>query len=157
VAAIELEQPHVFSRAGDRLVQRESPLAVRGMDTRAPQRAISVIVPRPAQPFAGIQLVRGGTVVATRSFGQPPASATAAAAPSLARRADGTLLLRWGSPTAPALVRYTADDGRTWTVLGVDVLGGALSVDAAGLPDGAGRFEVTTADSLAPAARVAAP
>jgi hypothetical protein len=141
---------------GDRLVQRESPLAVRGMETRAPQWAISAIVPRPAQPFAGIRLVRGGTVVATRSFGQS-APATAAAAPSLARQADGTLLLSWGSPKAPALVRYTADGGRTWTVLGVDVLGGALSVDAAGLPDGAGRFEITTADSVAPAPRVAAP
>jgi hypothetical protein len=54
-------------------------------------------------------------------------------------------------------VRYTADNGTTWTTLGVDVLGGELSIDPATLPAGDGYVEITTADSATPALRIAMP
>jgi hypothetical protein len=154
VAVTEIEQPHVFSRSQGRLVPQSSALAVRGMNTRTTPRAINAVVPRPAQPFASLRLMHAGSVVATRQFSQPAPAIAAARTPSITTQADGTLLLRWGDPQLPALVRYSAN-GVSWTTLGVDVVGGALSVDPSTLPgkgnshDGvAGRFEITVADSV---------
>jgi hypothetical protein len=158
VAVSEIEQPHVFSRSQGHLVVQNSALAIRGMDTRTTPQAINAVVPQPVQPFASLRLMRAGSVVATRQFSQPAPAIAAARTPSITTQADGTLLLRWGDPQLPALVRYTTDDGLTWITLGVDVVGGALSVDPSTLPgqgsshDGAvGRFEITPADrALAP-------
>ncbi len=62
-------------------------------------------------------------------------------------------MLRWGAPEVPALVRYTVDAGRTWTTVGLDVLGGALRLDPRTLPGGAGYFEITLADTVPPVVR----
>ena len=156
VAASEMEQPHVVALSGGQLIRQENALALRGMEARAPRLAINAVVAAPAQAFASIRLVRAGAVLATRAV-RATVPAVASAAPSVERQADGTLLLRWGAPAVAAMVRYTADGGKTWTSLGVDLLGGELSVDPATLPGGAGQFEITQADSAAPAARVAAP
>ena len=52
----------------------------------------------------------------------------------------------WSNTSVPALVRYT-HDGRRWTTLGVDLVGGRLSLDPQTLPgDGHGRFEIVLAD-----------
>jgi hypothetical protein len=129
---------------------------VRGMDTRAPQLAINAIVVAPTQAFSSMRLVRAGAVLATRAL-RPAGPAIAAAAPSAKQQADGTLLLRWGAAGGPALVRYTADNGATWTTLGVDVLGGELNIDRAALPGGAGYFEIMPADGAVPTVRISAP
>jgi hypothetical protein len=126
------------------------------MDTRAPQLAINAIVAAPAQAFSSMRLVRAGTVLATRAL-RPAGPAIAAASPSAEQQANGTLLLRWSAAGGPALVRYTADNGATWTTLGVDVLGGELNIDPAPLPGGAGYFEITPADSAAPTVHISAP
>ncbi|HJZ46879.1 MAG TPA: hypothetical protein VKE41_06920, partial [Roseiflexaceae bacterium] len=156
VAVSELEQPHVVRLSGGQLVRRDSAQSVRGMNISAPQLAINAVVVAPAQSFASLRLVRAGAVLATRSarLAGPTAAVTAA---SVERQADGTLLLRWGAPGVPALVRYTADGGATWTTLGVDVLGGSLSVDPATLPAGAGQFEIAPADNAAPVTHISAP
>ena len=99
--------------------------------------------------------LNAGTVLAMRAK-RPVGPAIAAAAPGVAQQADGTLLLRWNAAGGPALIRYTADDGATWTTLGVDVLGGELHIDPATLPGSAGYFEVTPADSAAPTMRISA-
>ena len=44
------------------------------------------------------------------------------------------------------LVRYTVDDGATWTTVGLDVSGGELTLAQDGLPKGAGRFQIILAD-----------
>lgn len=155
VAALELEQPHVVALSGGQLVRQADPLALRGMDTRPPRLAINALIPAPTQAYASMRLVRSGTVLATRALGAA-GPAIAAAAPS-AQLVGGALRLRWGAPSVPALVRYTADGGATWTTLGVDVLGGELIVDPATLPGSGGAFEVTPSDGAAPAARIAMP
>ncbi|MEO7909121.1 MAG: CARDB domain-containing protein [Roseiflexaceae bacterium] len=156
VAVSEMEQPHLVALAQGQLIQQANALAVRGMDTRAPQLAINAIVATPAQAFSSMRLVRAGTVLATRRLS--PAHATSAAiAPSADRQADDTLVLRWNAANGPALVRYTSDNGATWTTLGVDVQGGELSIDPAKLPAGTGYAEITSADSGAPTVRIAVP
>jgi hypothetical protein len=156
VALSEMEQPHVVTLAQGRLIPQGSPLAMRGMSTRAPQLALNAVVAAPKQAFSSLRLVHAGAVVATRAL-HSAGTAAAAAAPSATPQADGTLLLRWSASGRPALVRYTADNGATWTTLGVDLPGGALSVDPATLPAGSGYFEITPADSAAPTMRVSAP
>jgi hypothetical protein len=156
VAVSEMEQPHVVALSQGKLVPQPNALSLRGMNTRAPQQAINAIVAAPAHAFSSMRLVRAGAVLATRAL-RPAGPAITAASPSAEQQADGTLLLRWGAAGRPALVRYTADNGATWTTLGVDVLGGELSIDPGALPAGAGYFEITPADSAAPIARIAAP
>lgn len=156
VAVSEMEQPHVVALAQGKLVPQTNALAVRGMDTRAPRLAINAIVAAPAQAYSSMRLVRAGTVLATRAL-HPAGPAIAAAAPSPEQQADGTLLLRWNAAGGPALVRYTADNGATWTTLGVDVLGGELKIDLVTLPGSAGYFAITPADSAAPTMHIAAP
>jgi hypothetical protein len=156
VAVSEMEQPHVVALAQGKLVPQTNALSVRGMDTRAPQLAINAIVAAPARAFSSMRLVRDGAVLVTRAL-RPAGPAIAAATPSAKPQTDGTLLLHWSAAGGPALVRYTADNGATWATLGVDVLGGELSIDPARLPAGAGYFEITSADSAAPTVRISAP
>jgi hypothetical protein len=156
VVVSEMEQPHVAAISQGKLVSQPNALSVRGMNTRAPQLAINAIVAAPARAFSSMRLVRAGTVLAARAL-RPAGPALAAAAPSAERQADGALLLRWSAAGGPALMRYTANNGATWTTLGVDVLGGELSIDPGHLPAGAGYFEITPADGAAPTVRIAAP
>jgi hypothetical protein len=156
VAVSEMEQPHVFRLAHGKLVPQTNALSVRGMDTHAPRLGINAIVAAPPHAFASLRLVRGGTVLATRAL-RPATPAIATAVPGVERQADGTLLLRWNAAGSPALVRYTTDNGITWTTLGVDVLGGRLIVDPATLPGSTGHFAITPADSAAPTVRIAVP
>jgi hypothetical protein len=155
VAVSEMEQPHVVTNTQGQLVQQTNALAIRGMDTRGPRLAVNAMIATPAQPFSSMRLVRAGSVLATRAL-NPAGPTLAAAAPGLERQADGTLLLRWNAANGPALVRYTADNGATWTTLGVDVLGGELSMDPARLPAG-GYVEIISADSAASSVRIALP
>ncbi len=107
-------------------------------------RSISAVVPQPAQPVSTIRLVRAGQAVAEKSVAG--AGVGVQAAPTVNRQPGGPITLTWSGAANPALVRYTADSGQTWTTLGVDVLGGELPVDPATLPNaGAGEFEVTLA------------
>jgi hypothetical protein len=107
--------------------------------------SIHAFVPSPAQGVAGVRLVHTGQTAALKAL-SAPTGVSAAAAPTVTRTGN-QLTLRWGAATTPALVRYTADNGQTWTTLGVDVTGGELQLDAASLPAGVGRFDVTLGDA----------
>lgn len=155
VAVSEMEQPHVVALSQGQLVQQTNALAMRGMDTRAPLLAVNAMIAAPAQPFSSMRLVRAGSVLATRALNLARPT-LAAAAPGVEWQADGTLLLRWNTANGPALVRYTADNGATWTTLSIDVISGELSIDPATLPAG-GYVEIRSADSAAPSVRVALP
>jgi hypothetical protein len=108
-------------------------------------QAIGAIVPQPAQAVARVRLVRAGQTVAEKSL--PPAGVAIQSTPTVIRQPGGPITLTWSAADLPALLRYTADGGQTWTTLGVDVLGGQFTVDPATLPDGgAGEFDVTLAE-----------
>lgn len=106
-------------------------------------RLIHASVPLPAEAVARVRLRQAGVVVAERALAPP----TPARAPvSISRTAD-TITLRWGFPDTPALVRYSADDGQSWTTLAVNRRGGRLTLDPATLPGSAGQFQVIPADA----------
>jgi len=153
VAVSEIEEPIIYTLGQG----RASP---HSTDTGAPPRAIVALVPRPAQPFAAVRLVHRDATIAARAFGSAgdQRTATGAKQPLFVVRGPSSVDLSWGLPEVPALVRYTADGGRTWTTLAADAPGGRLSVDPAALPGGgAGRFEVTPADGAGPAMSASAP
>ena len=75
----------------------------------------------------------------------PVSVATSSVTLDVERSADA-VTLRWGAPDVPALVRYTLDEGQTWVTVGVDILGGQLTLDSRWLPVGTIHFEVRLAD-----------
>jgi hypothetical protein len=50
-------------------------------------------------------------------------------------------------PQIPALVRYTTDQGESWSTLGFDILEGKLQIDPQSLPPGLLHFEIILADT----------
>jgi hypothetical protein len=108
-------------------------------------RAISAIVPLPTQSIARVRLVRSNQPVAERSI---TTRSNVSSQPNV-EQAAGTLTIRWNTPDTPALIRYTIDGGQSWTTLGIDAMGGMLSIDPKSLPKGSGYFEVIPADTLA--------
>ncbi|MFQ5401774.1 MAG: hypothetical protein ACE5E7_19525 [Anaerolineae bacterium] len=120
-------------------------------------RAIHTAVPLPDAPVAQVRIVevKSSRLTAQRSLQTSPAFLAAAnggMTPTLQMDEAGhTAVIRWGLPDTLAIVRYTTDDGQTWTTLGLHVLGGELPVDVNLLPEGNGRFEIIPANSGVPA------
>lgn len=106
-------------------------------------RSVIAIVPAPAGIAMRVRLVRDGVVIAERSIRNGAALAVTQAA--LAQE-NAFWVLSWSNATVPALVRYTHDDVH-WTTLGVDLIGGRLTIDPDTLSGGGrGRFEVVQSD-----------
>jgi hypothetical protein len=120
-------------------------------------RAIHTAVLLPDEPVAAVRIVaaESGAVAAQQTMQLDAAlfSTFSGDNSQMAQvdTATNTAVLRWGLPDTPATVRYTADDGQTWTVLALDVLGGELTVDLSTLPGGNGRFQIIPANSGVPA------
>lgn len=111
-------------------------------------RAVHGVVPAPDVPVASLRLVEAatGTAVANRTLAISSMTAQA----TVAQRSE-TSTVSWGIADVPANVRYTADDGLTWTTVGLNVLGGSLAVDLTTLPGGGnGRFQIILADQGTP-------
>jgi hypothetical protein len=133
VAAVEAEGPYHY---GEETVEHDH-------DHRHIYRRITAVVPAPVGPVARFRLIRDGVVIAERANDAAPPAVAASA--TIARN-DATWTLSWSNTSVPALVRYT-HDGKRWTSLGVDLVGGRLSLDPQTLPgDGHGRFEIVLAD-----------
>jgi hypothetical protein len=133
VAAVEAEGPYHY---GEETVEHDH-------DHRHIYRRITAVVPAPVGPVARFRLIRDGVVIAERANDAAPPAVAASA--TIARN-DATWTLSWSNAFVPALVRYT-HDGKRWTSLGVDLVGGRLSLDPQTLPgDGHGRFEIVLAD-----------
>jgi hypothetical protein len=107
-------------------------------------RSVMGTVPLPDVPAASLRLVEDGVVLAERQFEQPARLGQAALA--VTQTAE-TVMLNWGLPDLPALVRYTADNGQSWTTLAVDALGGSFSTDITGWMGESGRFEIILANT----------
>ncbi len=111
-------------------------------------RAVHGVVPAPGVPVAELRIVEvaSGTAVAHRTL----STAGLAVNATLNQRSDAATV-SWGIADVPANVRYTADNGLTWTTVGLNVLGGSLEVDLSNLPGGAnGRFQIILADQGTP-------
>ncbi|MCP4417743.1 MAG: hypothetical protein GY805_14055, partial [Chloroflexi bacterium] len=111
-------------------------------------RAVHGIVPAPDEPVAELRIVEvaSQTAVAQRTFSTASMAVTA----SLAQSSESATV-SWGIADVPANVRYTVNDGLTWTTVGLNVLGGSLEVDLSQLPGGGnGRFQIILADQATP-------
>jgi hypothetical protein len=104
-------------------------------------------VPMPAEPVASIQIVslagESPHVLATQSLAT---RTLAARTDSSLTETDDSIHLTWSDSSRPAIVRYTADNGTTWTTLAIDHLGGELTVDKEWLAGENGRFEIILAN-----------
>lgn len=117
-------------------------------------QAIHGVVPVPDVLVAGLRVVEvaSGTAVANRSLATNGLAVNAALkANTTLAQGDETATVSWGNVDVPANVRYTANNGQTWTTVGLNVLGGSLDVDLSSLPGGGnGRFQIILADQGTP-------
>ena len=113
-------------------------------------RSIHAVVPMPETAVATVRILHRGTAVAERTLQRQMAFLNSQA--TTATRAGDEVTLAWPSAETPVTVRFTADNGASWTTLAVDALGGSLNVNSLTLPNkGQGRFEIIPADSSQPA------
>ena len=110
-------------------------------------RSVLGDVPLPAVPVATLRLVENGMVLAERPL--TDSQNTLATTVSLTQDSE-SVTLNWSLPNVPAIIRYTTDEGETWTTFGLDVMGGTYSVPMEMLM-GDGRFQIILANSNTPA------
>jgi hypothetical protein len=108
-------------------------------------RMISALVPMPAGIPAQVRLYRGAIVLAERQLQTAPKLLSGLQLAS----STGGLVLNWIGNAQSALVRYTSDNGATWTTLAFDVTTDELTIDPTGLASG-GYFEVSFGDTNLP-------
>ncbi len=109
-------------------------------------KLIATLVEKPELPFVAIRISQNGTSLAERTLATiAPESISE---PEIVQLENGALL-RWGPANQPALVRYTTNQGSTWTTLAMDWRGGELFFDPTIMPQGNIEFEITFANSTA--------
>ncbi len=109
--------------------------------------AIRTAVPLPDQPFSAIRLLHLGQEVTQKNVADHQLAAKTAALN--AYRSDNELILNWEGVQQPTLVRYSSDDGATWTTVGVDLMENKIPIELENLPPGRLVFQVLPADSQA--------
>lgn len=109
-------------------------------------QTIRSLLPNPEKPFVDVRLVKNGQMLGSRSLAATAPRSTAPA-PRLVQSGD-RLLFDLQETTQPALVRYSADNGQTWSTLSVDASLQDLSVALSDLPAGPLQFEILFADQL---------
>jgi hypothetical protein len=157
---VALDPSYAFSGAPDRLPAESDymlelldangglvaayPLPVlRAEEEQISIRSIISLVPLPDKPYASLRIVEKGQPKAERALAS--ARPERLLRPAIEASQQGAVL-RWGVPNTPAVVRYTTDNGATWTTLALDYLGGELTLDAQALPQGNLHFEIILAD-----------
>lgn len=108
-------------------------------------RMISALIPTPNGTLAQIRLLRGNTVLAQRQLQAAPNLLSGLQIAS----SSSSLALNWIGNAQTALVRYTSDNGATWTTVAFDVTTDELTIDPTGLASG-GYFERSFADTNLP-------
>jgi hypothetical protein len=105
---------------------------------------ISAVIPLPDQPVAKVRLLKGDQVLAEQKLAKVHHS-TASVEPATLKSNGKGYRVHWTSDQQPAMVRYSADGGKTWTTLGVDVTGSELEVPESALTTASGTFDVIQA------------
>jgi hypothetical protein len=125
------------------------PVAVREAEEEGISlRAVLAAVPMPNQPVAAIRLVNEAGIVAERPLSSPNFALQTTVT---INQTPEAISLNWGGPQTPAIVRYTTDDGASWTTYGVDVTGGSFTVARDNLVEGEdGRFQIILANTQVP-------
>ena len=114
-------------------------------------RSLYASFPLPDARVASVRLDKMGMLLEQRQLAPAKGVATA----RLALSASGNMtVLTWEQVDTPALIRFTSDDGKTWTTIGFDVLGGELMMDRQTVPVKNGRFEIVLADETRAGATV---
>jgi hypothetical protein len=115
--------------------------------------SISAAVPKPQEAITTIRLVENGIAISDKNV---ISEITALANPNqsnvvTADQVGDEAILTWGVPGIPALVRYSSDDGVSWTTLDIDITDGQLLLYPQSMPKGEILFEITLADNVSPA------
>lgn len=118
---------------------------IEGEENGIKGKAVQAMLPLPDGEVASIQLLHQGRPVATRAFDVGTAGDDFA---TLFQDGDATSL-RW-TQGEPVAIRFTADEGRTWTTLAYDVTSGRFAFDAIPPTLGDGQIQILRADSLQP-------
>jgi hypothetical protein len=115
--------------------------------------SISAVVPKPQEQITTIRLLENGIAIGDKSAIsnvntlEIPNQATVVTADQVGDAA----ILNWGVPGIPSLVRYSSDDGVSWTTLDIDVTDGQLLLYTQSMPKGKLLFEITLADNVSSA------
>jgi hypothetical protein len=111
-------------------------------------RTLMAVIPLPVEMVAEVRVMAGETAVTTHSLQSAVTNMDNGV--TVAQEAS-TIVLHWGQPEMPAAVRYTTNDGATYTTLALNVLGGEFEVVETELPEGEnGRFEIILANTAQP-------
>lgn len=114
-------------------------------------QSIIAFIPLPEKSYHSMRLVHRNTPVGEKLLSAQRLSPVTT--PDLHREGD-FLTLNWSSFQVPAIVRFSTDNGQSWTTLAFDTLEDRLTIPLASIPvdvENAIRFEVILADTLQPA------
>lgn len=121
---------------------------------------VGVVVPAGLEGAASIELREDGEVLAVTSV-SAAAPTTGIAAPTRGTTEDVTFTWSSADADGDALTHtllYSADDGQSWTVVGMDLTGQTVSIPRWALPDAAAaRVRVITTDGANTATATSAP
>ena len=157
---VEMDPSYAFTGAPDSLPEESDytlellgadgfpvasyPLPVlRAEEEQVSIRSIISMVPLPGKPYTSLRIAEKGQTKAERAMAE--ASPARLLAPAIQASQQGAVL-SWGAAGTPAVVRYTTDNGQTWTTLALDYLGGELTLDEQALPKENLQFEIILAD-----------
>lgn len=125
----------------DETVVAEQPVQATAIELEAEEEleGIHALIPAPDAAVKAVRLLKDGVIIAEQlAQGGLETPVTVEAT------TDG-YRLQWDGAEIPALIRYSADGGATWTTLGVDVTGGTLDVSGAVIPSADGIFQAIPA------------
>lgn len=128
--------------------------AIRTGEPLVKSQSIIAFIPLPEQSYSSLRVVHWDTPVGEKLMSANRVSSITA--PGFHREGD-LLNLNWGAPQVPSIVRFSTDEGQTWTTLAFDALEGQITIPLDSLPadiKSTVRFEVILADSLQPAMSV---
>ena len=104
--------------------------------------AIQAMIALPDVPAAKVRLLKDGALLSEQSL----RSIATSKAPVMAVEPSGNgFNVRWTASPQPVLVRYSINNGATWTILEIDQHGTEITVPASSLPGQDGAFEVVQA------------
>jgi hypothetical protein len=108
-------------------------------------RSIMGRLPLPEGSFSKLRLVKEGRSIAEKILPQINFDSKSKLSELLVSEQN---VLKWGYEDTPALIRYSSDEGKTWTTIAIDHLGGELELDPSMMPTGKYLFQIDLADQF---------